>query len=948
MLTPREVQHSKEDARLQVPRIGLLGRHELLARSGEVSSVSIQDAEPGAQVGKARQFDRFLQLVDRLNRHARIGIGMRDVGVHVRNATSGERVESRSGVGVAATDGCVDRPRRLVLAEVVVRDHQVQLRLGVVRIDRDSAFEARFGAGEVTLPVSDEPEHVVDIREAVGSVDHLTQLKFGLLVFAFLEVLPTEQEELFEMVIHDPEHGRKRAGGQGAVGAATFVPLRGPDLAATSRLVASPGRANGPRHVGLVVDPLVLGPGQTEPEVRPGPGEDPVPDVAGVPSTEAPGGERATDTPEDYTPPELLGSVAHAGAEPPVATDAAAENEGSSAPSAEAEGDPVADQPIVGGLRRGGNAVRERLLARARAVQIEPTTSPVAVGGGGLAELDEELTAPSRPIDTELDLVGTHLSRLAKQPLPRIRAGLSPNLVAVIGTLLGLATVASIVALAIHVDPQVALPQLERSALPDQGEESADPDLEAASPAPEEPVVKKRQRKKLPGPWRVLDDQDKPGVRVVKGTIGREAFLRVVQDKGVKKGQAYRLLKAFEGVIDLDKPKRSDQFIALLERASGRLRAFEYIRSKEEVYQAKENDQGYLRGQRLDLKIEHEQYSGGFVIRGSLDESAGVAGFEPGLRGALAKALYGHMAPDFDRGDRLRIVAQEVTVLGEFSRYAGIEALEFIAADGQEKKRIYYFKGVKERGYYDSKGRSPYEGGWRNPVPGAPITSPFGMRMHPVLKKKKLHAGTDFGAPTGTPVHASSFGTVSFVGYAGPAGNVVKIDHPGGIETGYFHLSRFEQGLKVGDKVKRMQVIGYVGSTGRSTGPHLHFSAKKDGKYFDAMTLNLDAMRVIHKSERDAFHKAKDAYDKLLDAIELPKPIQPQVASPKPSDEPELVAVHDEGDSLPAGGSEEPTPVHEAPPPTPAKRSSKPGSVIYLTDKELLEMQPGSDDGEVE
>ncbi|HPT47360.1 MAG TPA: M23 family metallopeptidase, partial [Candidatus Rifleibacterium sp.] len=141
------------------------------------------------------------------------------------------------------------------------------------------------------------------------------------------------------------------------------------------------------------------------------------------------------------------------------------------------------------------------------------------------------------------------------------------------------------------------------------------------------------------------------------------------------------------------------------------------------------------------------------------------------------------------------------------------------------------------------------------------------------------HEGTDFGSPTGTPVGASSFGTVTFVGFAGATGNFVRIAHPGDIETGYAHLSRFAEGLKVGDKVKRLQLIGYVGSTGRSTGPHLHFSAKRAGKFFDAETLNLDGLRTLDQKERPQFEQTKAEYNKLLEAIPLPPPL----SSPKPA-----------------------------------------------------------------
>ncbi|MCC6665332.1 MAG: M23 family metallopeptidase [Polyangiaceae bacterium] len=299
-----------------------------------------------------------------------------------------------------------------------------------------------------------------------------------------------------------------------------------------------------------------------------------------------------------------------------------------------------------------------------------------------------------------------------------------------------------------------------------------------------------------------------------------------------------------------------------------------------------------------------------------------------------------------ERGDVVRVVAQEVTVLGEFSRYAGIEAVEIRKGEGKEKPfRLYFHRGQSERGYYDDKGRAPYEGGWRKPVKDAPITSHFNpKRMHPVLKKVMPHTGTDFGAPTGAPVGASSYGTVSFIGPAGPSGNLVKVEHPGGVETGYAHLSRFAEGLKVGDKVKRLQLVGYVGSTGRSTGPHLHFTAKRNGEFFDAETLNLDGMRVIGKDERDAFAKVRQQYDELLDAIALPLPLpEKPAASAAPSADP---AKQD--DDFATGGPE-PAPTGSAAPaaPTGEKATPKSGNPVYLTDKDLLKSQGASDDGEV-
>jgi murein DD-endopeptidase MepM/ murein hydrolase activator NlpD len=213
------------------------------------------------------------------------------------------------------------------------------------------------------------------------------------------------------------------------------------------------------------------------------------------------------------------------------------------------------------------------------------------------------------------------------------------------------------------------------------------------------------------------------------------------------------------------------------------------------------------------------------------------------------------------------------------------------------------------------------------------------------------HLGTDFGAPTGTPIGASAPGTVTFIGYSGPSGNLVKLEHAGGIETGYAHMSRFREGLKVGDKVGRLELIGYVGSTGRSTGPHLHFTAQKNKEFFDAEKLDLDGMRTLGGSLRGTFEGVMAKYNPLLEAIVLPEPL-PELPSAGASP----VASAGGSAPLPAGVTlapegEDDEPAAAPPPPLPAPPAAsaprRAGSSIYLTDKELLELQSATDDGEV-
>ena len=175
--------------------------------------------------------------------------------------------------------------------------------------------------------------------------------------------------------------------------------------------------------------------------------------------------------------------------------------------------------------------------------------------------------------------------------------------------------------------------------------------------------------------------------------------------------------------------------------------------------------------------------------------------------------------------------------------------------------------------------------------------------------------------------------------------------HANGIETGYAHLSRYVAGIKVGDKVKRLQTVGYVGSTGRSTGPHLHFSAQRDGKFFDAETLNLDGMRVLTKDQREQFWLVVAKYNPLLDAIALPAPLPGAAAATSeaaPAGSAIAPAASAEDPGLAEGAGE----VDEASKPQPRNAAphvvgNSPGNSVYLSDKELLKMQSATDEGEV-
>ncbi|WP_245678322.1 M23 family metallopeptidase [Chondromyces crocatus] len=449
---------------------------------------------------------------------------------------------------------------------------------------------------------------------------------------------------------------------------------------------------------------------------------------------------------------------------------------------------------------------------------------------------------------------------------------------AIFGGLFGLATVTSVVALLIQVVPV----RDERALVADHLKDLSLPSKPNAT-APTAPP--KKQRTPVPGPWRISELAKDSSMLIVSDTMERRSFVVALGEKDVPKAQVYRILKAFEGVRKFDKSGRKDRFTVAMDRGTRKIRAFEYEVTPSEVFQAREDANGMLAGTQLDMKIAEEEVVASFYVGKDLAASYRYAGLEDGLLDVIDEALNGRVSTEsFKEGGTVRLILTEETALGLFSKYKKVVALEYRPVDPEEKPvRAYWFTGQEAKGYFDDRGRQPHSGGWRLPVPGAPVTSHFNpKRLHPILKKPMPHTGTDFGAPSGTPIYAAYRGVVEFIGPAGPSGNLVTVKHPNGVTTGYAHMSKFLPGLKVGDKVGTHQQVGYVGTTGRSTGPHLHFTAKRDGKYFDALTLQMDGERPVPPVDKAAFLAAKEALDKRIDAIPLPEP-PPEAPPPEPA-----------------------------------------------------------------
>jgi murein DD-endopeptidase MepM/ murein hydrolase activator NlpD len=177
---------------------------------------------------------------------------------------------------------------------------------------------------------------------------------------------------------------------------------------------------------------------------------------------------------------------------------------------------------------------------------------------------------------------------------------------------------------------------------------------------------------------------------------------------------------------------------------------------------------------------------------------------------------------------------------------------------------LYKFGDDKNYSYFDINGKSVEKALMKTPINGARLSSSFGMRKHPILGFNKKHTGTDFAAPSETPIMASGSGTIVLAKWCGGGGNCIKIKHNSTYETIYAHMKSFARGMKKGKKVRQGEIIGYVGSTGISTGPHLHYEVTVNGKKVNSQKLKLPSGKVLKDNERKLFEVHRIKTDVLI------------------------------------------------------------------------------------
>ena len=256
------------------------------------------------------------------------------------------------------------------------------------------------------------------------------------------------------------------------------------------------------------------------------------------------------------------------------------------------------------------------------------------------------------------------------------------------------------------------------------------------------------------------------------------------------------------------------------------------------------------------------------IIKNNLYSSAVEAGVEPNIIVEFAR-IYGFEVDfqrDIRKGDWFEIFYERFEDDNGTVQDTGKIIYASMYVNNNEIN-LYNFRDENEIGYYDIKGKSIVKSLMKTPINGARLSSRFGMRKHPILGYNKMHRGTDFAAPSGTPIMASGAGTVTRARWCGGGGNCVKIRHNSTYETIYAHMKNFARGIKEGKKVKQGQIIGYVGSTGMSTGPHLHYEVVVNGKKVNSQKLKLPSGKILKGSSRERFELERIKIDLKLSEL---------------------------------------------------------------------------------
>jgi murein DD-endopeptidase MepM/ murein hydrolase activator NlpD len=345
-----------------------------------------------------------------------------------------------------------------------------------------------------------------------------------------------------------------------------------------------------------------------------------------------------------------------------------------------------------------------------------------------------------------------------------------------------------------------------------------------------------------------------------------ETFDNILNQYSINKKEIQNIKNKLSEKINLNKLNTNQKIYLTIDQSNNSIKEFILqISNKERVLLTRNNEEKNDFNQeiiltKLDKKIVYEEN----VILQSLYKSASDKKIPANTIIELAR-IYGFQV-DFQRDirkkDRFQIMYEVFVDENKKVIEAGNILFANLILSGEDNS-LYYFDKEGSVGHYDKNGKSIKKALMKTPINGARLSSPFGMRKHPIDGFNKMHRGTDFAAPMGTPIMASGSGVIKKAGWCGGGGNCVVIRHNSTYTTIYAHMSKFAQGIKKGVRVKQGQTIGFVGSTGKSTGPHLHYEVIINGKKVNSQKLKLPSGKILKGEERKIFETKKIKLDVL-------------------------------------------------------------------------------------
>jgi murein DD-endopeptidase MepM/ murein hydrolase activator NlpD len=324
------------------------------------------------------------------------------------------------------------------------------------------------------------------------------------------------------------------------------------------------------------------------------------------------------------------------------------------------------------------------------------------------------------------------------------------------------------------------------------------------------------------------------GGTTVAGKLKKgESFLIAMQSQGIENRTIMASIRSMEKVFDFRQAKVGDTYRIEI-NGSGEVKRIDYNVSPVDKYEVTRGENGVMTAAKTAVSIEVEIAELGCPVKSSVYNSIKNCGEDSTLASKLVDLLSWDLDffQDVHEGDEIRIMVEKHNADGRFLKYGKILAGEYRGKF--ETHQFFWYEDEKQdvAGYYREDGHAVRKEFLKTPIKYTRISSGYSHhRYHPVLHKYKKHLGIDYAAPTGTPVWAVASGVVTFVGKKGASGNLVALRHDNGFTSYYAHLHRFPKKLKVGDKINQKQTVGYVGMTGRATGPHLHFALKHKERF---------------------------------------------------------------------------------------------------------------------